>query len=149
VPSDADGPCERPLHGRRSCPSTHAPDDADDDAGPLREPHDDADETSWLPRARFADDADESRLPSSWRADDAGLRPHARADDDAWVLRSSSSSGACVLLPSSLPWIRVQRPTAGALQLSARGLSATSGCAAWVVTMGDVAERDVGYAAVR
>lgn len=57
APSDADDPCERPLRGRRSCPSTHAPDDADD-AGRLREPRDDdADESASLPRARCADDA--------------------------------------------------------------------------------------------
>ncbi len=58
APSDDGDPCERPLRGRPSCPSTHEP-DADDGASvpPQVPPDDDADESASLPRARAADDA--------------------------------------------------------------------------------------------
>jgi hypothetical protein len=96
APCDADDPCELPLRGRPSCPSTRVP-DADGACGePPRERADDDAESASLPPSHAVDDADERPWPPSSDDDDAVLQllHEPCVDDGAWGLRTSCV--ACV-----------------------------------------------------
>lgn len=95
-PSDDDGPCELPLHGRPNRLSTQSPDADDACGGSPRELDDDADEFAWLPPSRDADDDAERPWPPSSDDDAAELQllHEPCADGGAWGLRTSCV--ACV-----------------------------------------------------